>query len=79
MCVLCFVYGQKFYPIPYKTGKDTFYLILAFGVSYAGFYLDFGNPAIDFFAKNSLILLFGGVIWILEKDQLRGYLRHNSK
>ncbi|MEN2281582.1 polysaccharide biosynthesis C-terminal domain-containing protein [Algoriphagus sp. SE2] len=79
MCVLCYSYGQKFYPIPYQTGKDIFFLILAFLISYAGFYLELGSPMLSFLLKNSLILLFMGIIWVLEKDQLKTYFKSNSE
>lgn len=79
MCLLCYLYGQKYYPIPYQTGKGIFYLILAFGLSYGGFYLEIGQPILNFLAKNSLILLFGLIIWMMEKDQIKAYLHPKPK
>lgn len=81
MCVLCFFFGQKYYPIPYQTGKDLFYLAFAFLLSYLGFYLKTEIPVVDFLLKNSLILVFIGFILVLEKDQLKAYLpfRRNPK
>jgi O-antigen/teichoic acid export membrane protein len=79
MCIICFKFGQHYYPIPYQTGKDLGYLIVAFGLSYSGFYLDLGEPILSFFAKNSLLLLFLLLIFILEKNQLRAYLPKSNK
>ncbi|MFC5624886.1 lipopolysaccharide biosynthesis protein [Algoriphagus winogradskyi] len=79
MCLLCYIYGQKYYPIPYQTGKGIFYLILSFTISYLGFYLDFGNPALNFLMKNSLILLYMGLIFFMEKEQIMAYLPKSKK
>ncbi|MBN3582935.1 lipopolysaccharide biosynthesis protein [Algoriphagus aestuarii] len=79
MCLLCYLYGQKYYPIPYQTGKGISYLILAFLISYGGFYLDLDQPTLNFLLKNSLVLLFGLIIWMFEKDQIKTYLRRQSK
>lgn len=75
MTGLCYYFGQKYYPIPYQTGKGVLYLLLAFGLSYAGFYLDLDSPILSFLAKNSLILLFLSVVFFLEKDQISGFLK----
>ncbi len=71
MCAICFFFGQKYYPIPYQTGKYIGYLILAFGLSYGGFYLDLGEPMLNFFAKNSVLAIFIGFLFIAEKDSIR--------
>lgn len=74
MCILCFFFGQKYYPIPYQTGKGLFYLVFAFVLSYLGFYLKTDIPFADFFLKNSFILVFLGAILVLEKDHLKAYM-----
>ncbi len=78
MCVICYFFGQKYYPIPYQTGKYVFYLIIGFALSYGGFYLDLGEPILNFYAKNSLIVIFIGLLVILEKDTIRKFIP-NSK
>ncbi|MBN7815458.1 lipopolysaccharide biosynthesis protein [Algoriphagus pacificus] len=78
MSIICFVYGQRYYPIPYQTGKALLYLGVAFMISYFGFYLDFGSFLMNFLTKNSLILLYLGFIWLLEKNQLKAYFRKKS-
>lgn len=70
MTVICFWYGQKYYPIPYQTGKAIIYLSLAFALSYGGFYLDLGSQVMNFFAKNTTVLIFIGTVLLMEKDQL---------
>ncbi|MEP0713899.1 MAG: polysaccharide biosynthesis C-terminal domain-containing protein, partial [Algoriphagus sp.] len=49
MCVLCYYYGEKYYPIPYQTGKGILYLVISFAISYFGLYLDLGIPVLNFF------------------------------
>lgn len=78
MSIICFVYGQRYYPIPYQTGKALLHLGVAFLISYFGFYLDSGYFLMNFLVKNSLILLYLGFIWLLEKNQLKAYFRKKS-
>ncbi|PZX47512.1 polysaccharide biosynthesis C-terminal domain-containing protein [Algoriphagus chordae] len=79
MCLLCYLYGQKYYPIPYQTARGLFYLLISFVVSYLGFYLELGDPIINFLAKNSLIIFYLGLIFLLEKDQIKSYLPKRKK
>lgn len=78
MTGLCYYYGQKFFPIPYETGKGIFYLVVAFGLSYAGFYLDLDHPILGFIAKNSLVILFMILVGFLEKDQFAALLKQKK-
>ena len=70
MSLVCFFFGQKYFPIPYKTGKDLFYLTLAFGLSYLGFFLEWDQPVLQFITRNSLVIVFVLVVLWLEKDEL---------
>lgn len=70
MTTLCYYYGQKHYPIPYQTGKGIVYLLFAFGLSYAGFFLTLDSFFFGFLAKNSLVVLFLILVGILEKNEL---------
>jgi O-antigen/teichoic acid export membrane protein len=79
MTGICFWYGQKFYPIPYQTGKGILYLILAFALSYGGFYLDLESGVMNFFAKNTTVLIFIGVVLLMEKDQLTALFSKKEK
>ena len=79
MTGICFWYGQKFYPIPDQTGKGILYLILAFALSYGGFYLDLESGVMNFFAKNTTVLIFIGVVLLMEKDQLTALFSKKEK
>ena len=78
MTVICYGYGQRFYRIPYQTGRDVFYLLVGFGLSYGGFYLDLDAFALNFLAKNCLVLAFLILVWFLEKDQLSTLLNRKK-
>jgi O-antigen/teichoic acid export membrane protein len=67
MCILCLIYGQKIFPIPYQIGKGTFYLTLAFISSYIGLFIDLENQWLDFILKNTMVLGFVVVVLYLEK------------
>ncbi|WP_143960484.1 lipopolysaccharide biosynthesis protein [Litoribacter populi] len=70
MTIVCYYFGQKYFPIPYQTGRDLTYVIVAIILSYAGFYLNFDSFILTFLAQNSFILLFLGMIALLEKKEL---------
>ncbi len=74
MCVVCYLFGQKYYPIPYQMSKACIYLLVAFSLSYLGFYLDLGIPILNFFVRNSLILAFLMLILLSERKHLKTYL-----
>ncbi|EAZ79393.1 lipopolysaccharide biosynthesis protein [Algoriphagus machipongonensis] len=78
MALICYLYGQKYYPIPYQTGRGVFYMFLAFAVSYLAFFLKLPQPFINFLAKNSLILIYILVVLALEKDRIKTYLKPKS-
>ncbi len=78
MCLICFVYGQKHYPIPYQTAKGLLILLAGFALSQFGFYLKVDNYLLAFFLKNGLILLFAAFIILMEKNNLRDYLARSK-
>lgn len=79
MSVLCYWWGQKHFPIPYQTGKGIFYLIFAFGLSYAGYFIVLENPIVEFLVQNSFVFLFGAVVAIVEKDEIKIMLQRLRK
>lgn len=79
MTTICYYYGQKYFPIPYQTSKGVFYLLLAFGLSYAGFYVNLESYVLSFLVKNSLVVLFLIVIARMEKDKFLALLRRKQR
>ena len=66
MMSLSFYFGQKYYPIPYNLKKIGGYLALAILISAISFYVFRGN----YFVGIPLLLLFIGIVYFSEKDQI---------
>lgn len=71
MTIICYYIGQKYFPIPYQTGKAMFYLLFAFALSYLGFYWDWGNSILQFIGRNSLVIVFVLVVLWIEKNEVK--------
>jgi hypothetical protein len=65
MTGICYFYGQKHYPVPYQTTRGLGYLILAFALSYAGFYVETGTNSLDFILKILEVFPEVDLYWIL--------------
>jgi len=70
MSVMCYTFGQKYYPIPYKTTKGVFYLLVAFALSYIGFYIELDSGLFTILLRNGLAFCFLTLIAFLEKKEL---------
>lgn len=79
MTLLCYLIGQKFYPIPYQTKKDIGYLLSAFLLSYIGFLLDTGSTLVNFVLHSCIILFYGLIIYLMEKKELNLLIKSFSK
>lgn len=66
MMLLSFYFGQKYYPIPYNLKKIGGYLSLSIFISALSFYVLRGN----YFVGIPLLLLFIGIVYFSEKDQI---------
>lgn len=67
MTVVCFYFGQRYYPIPYQTGKGISYLLIAFGLSYVGFYLSLEHHVAEFIFRNAMMIPFALLLLLREK------------
>ncbi|ERM84490.1 polysaccharide biosynthesis protein [Rhodonellum psychrophilum GCM71 = DSM 17998] len=74
MSAICYFYGQKYFFIPYQTGKSLFYLALAFGLSYGGFFLEVDQVVLQFLGRNILVLIFVLVVLLIEKEEIKKLL-----
>ena len=71
MCVFCYIYGQKYFPIPYNLKSAFGYIGLASGLIYITYQFDLENIVFNFIFHNFLILVFLGIVFILERENLR--------
>lgn len=76
MTIICYIIGQKYYPIPYQTKKGIIYLFTAFGLGYMGFFVDLEPPFLRFLVQNTFVLAYALIIILMEKKEL--YLIFNS-
>jgi len=70
MMLLSYYFGRKYYPIPYNLKKITLYLLLSITLSALSFY-EFRE---NYFIGISMLILFLGLIFLLEKKELKQLL-----
>lgn len=67
MMLLSYYWGQKRYPIPYELNNLVSYLLVAIGFSAISFY----GFRENYFVGILLLLIFLGIIYVREKDQIK--------
>lgn len=65
--VLSYLLGQKHYPIPYNVGKFGVFMIVSFCIYYVFSRINFEWVTINFLVKNSGVLLFLALFFVIEK------------
>ena len=75
MMIISYVYGQRYYQIPYNVSRIVMYLVLATGAALLSFYVFRGNDAVSIV----FILLFTGVTVVLERTELQRILTRKSE
>ena len=71
MTVICYWFGQKYYPIPYTFSKDLVIVLLSFAS--VQFYTYLPLEGIGAIGSGLLAtLLTAGILWMMEKDSIRG-------
>ncbi len=71
MMLLSFYFGRKYYPIPYNLKKIGLYLLVSIGFSILSFYKYRGV----YIAGIGMLIVFLGLVILLEKNQLRKVLK----
>jgi O-antigen/teichoic acid export membrane protein len=71
MMLLSYYFGRKYYPIPYNLKKISLYLMVSVLFSIVSFYYFREN----YYVGISLLILFLGIIWMFEKNQLKQLLK----
>lgn len=67
MTFLCYYWGQKFYPIPYRWQIILGYIVLGVGLVWAGSQIDLQNTWWNALLKNLLILPYIAVVFFVER------------
>ncbi len=79
MSAVCYAFGQKYFPIPYQSGKALIYILTATGLSYAGYYIESDYAVLQFIFRNLMAVPFLVLILLLEKNKLRELLNTTKK
>ncbi|WP_422361251.1 lipopolysaccharide biosynthesis protein [Reichenbachiella sp.] len=72
MALISYLFGRKFYPIPYQVSKIAIYLVLASFLIWGFYQYDSDNWMINFFIKNLGVLIFVLGTYLAERKHLAG-------
>lgn len=67
---LCYVLGQKYYPIPYKVGKGLMYITFTTALVYAVNSFPIDNQIIATAVHMTVVIIYIGIVYLLEKKGL---------
>ena len=71
MMLLSYYFGRKYYPIPYNLKKIGFYMVSSIGLAVLSFYYYRGDYVIGI----AMLIVFLGLVIVLEKNQLKQVLK----
>lgn len=70
MTVICYVYGQKYYPIPYNIPKLFAYISITFALAYVVNYIEIPNQWLATGFHAVVMVVYIGVIYFIERDNI---------
>jgi len=70
MCIVCYWYGQKYYPIPYDFKPSLMYTVAALLLIYFSYRIDLTNLMLENTVNITIVLLFAGVVYLIERKRL---------
>jgi O-antigen/teichoic acid export membrane protein len=71
MAVLCYLYGQKYYPIPYDITKLAAYIIITTFICYAVNYVSISNQWLATSFHFIVMVVYVGVVYLIERNDLK--------
>jgi O-antigen/teichoic acid export membrane protein len=71
MVVVCYLLGQKFYPIPYRIGTDAAYILVTFSLIYMVNAINISNQIVATVFHAGVLALYTGVVYFIEKSEWR--------
>ena len=78
MTVICYLGGQKHYPVPYDIRNIFIYILFAIGLFFAGYFVKIDIYILSFIYRLGLILLFIFLFLKLENYKLSTILKFNN-
>ncbi len=70
MCVVCYVYGQKYYPIPYNFKPSLLYTLTALALIYLSFHWEIEDAWLRNGVHLGLVLFFTLAVFLIERKKL---------
>jgi O-antigen/teichoic acid export membrane protein len=74
MAIISYYFGNKYYPVPYKTGKILFYVLSSSILSFVIFYYFYDS----FIIKNAILIGYLAIVFLLERNNLMKILSRGS-
>lgn len=71
MCVACYLTGRKYFPVPYRLGPMSFYLVISVILVWLSFQWAHPQFLIDSVINMLATLVVGVSIWVIEKNKLQ--------
>lgn len=68
MTVVCYLIGQRYFPIPYTIAKDGGYIIVTYGIATLVAGIIFSNWWVNLGFDLIVILIYSGVIFLIERS-----------
>jgi len=69
MCIACYLYGQRYYPIPYNFRPSLLYTLAALLLIYLSYQFDVTNLVLENTINISLALLFTLIVFLIERKR----------
>ncbi|MEI9917258.1 MAG: polysaccharide biosynthesis C-terminal domain-containing protein [Bacteroidota bacterium] len=79
MTVICYLLGQKFYPIPYRVFSDGLYIIATMMLVYVVNLYEFTNLIMGAVVHTGIILAWLGVVYLIEGNRYILNSKNNSQ
>jgi O-antigen/teichoic acid export membrane protein len=70
MCVACYIYGQKHYPIPYDFKPSLLYTLAALIMIYLSYQIDMANLLLENTINILAVFLFTAVVYLIERKKI---------
>ena len=74
MAVISYIFGRKYFPIPYDIGRFFLYTLMAIGIWQLGLLIIFDNFLLDGLKRLMLLSGFIGLVGVFEFKQLKGVI-----
>lgn len=79
MVMVCYYYGQKYYPVPYKVVRGVSYVLVGGGLIYASSLVEINNLWLSAPFHMLLLVLFLTLLLVAERDSLPGKLGRSAR